>query len=127
MRSTLRHAALLLAVLLMLYPVIWMVVSSLRPGSEIFREPGILIHDLEIRNYTLGWNALGHPFSRYLLNSGTVVFGAIVGNLVSCSMAAYAFARLEFRGRTFLFAIMLVTVMLPIHVLVVPQSSHNSL
>ncbi|GGP03149.1 carbohydrate ABC transporter permease [Nonomuraea glycinis] len=120
-RTALKHVALGATILIMLYPVIWMVVSSLRPGDEIFREPGLLITDLEIENYTLGWNALGHPFSHYLMNSALVVLGAIVGNLVSCSMAAYAFARLEFIGKKFWFAIMLMTIMLPIHVLIVPQ------
>jgi multiple sugar transport system permease protein len=56
-----------------------------------------------------------------MLNSAIVVIGAIVGNLFSCSLAAYAFARLKFRLKTLWFSIMLVTIMLPIHVVVVPQ------
>ncbi|HEY3562363.1 MAG TPA: carbohydrate ABC transporter permease, partial [Kribbella sp.] len=68
-----------------------------------------------------GWNALTEPFTRYLLNSALVVFGSILGNLVSCSMAAYAFARLEFTAKKFWFAIMLLSIMLPIHVVIVPQ------
>ena len=120
-RPALIHLALAAAAVVMLYPVIWMVVSSLRPGNEIFRDPSLLVKDLEIRNYSVGWNALSEPFTRYLLNSAAVVFGAILGNLVSCSMAAYAFARLEFVGKKFWFAIMLVTIMLPIHVVIVPQ------
>jgi len=115
------HLALAAAALVMLYPVIWMVVSSLRPGNEIFREPGLLVKDLRIDNYRLGWNALTEPFTRYLLNSAAVVLGAVLGNLVSCSMAAYAFARLEFVGKKFWFAIMLLSIMLPIHVVIVPQ------
>jgi multiple sugar transport system permease protein len=120
-RPVLIHLALATAALVMLYPVIWMVVSSLRPGNEIFREPGLLVKDLRIENYRLGWNALTEPFTRYLLNSAAVVLGAVLGNLVSCSMAAYAFARLEFAGKKFWFAIMLLSIMLPIHVVIVPQ------
>jgi multiple sugar transport system permease protein len=120
-RPVVTHLALAVAALVMLYPVIWMVVSSLRPGNEIFRDPGLLVKDLEISNYRVGWNALTEPFTRYLLNSAVVVFGAVLGNLVSCSMAAYAFARLEFAGKKFWFSIMLVTIMLPIHVVIVPQ------
>jgi multiple sugar transport system permease protein len=120
-RPVLIHVALATAALVMLYPVIWMVVSSLRPGNEIFREPGILVKDLRIENYRVGWHALTEPFTRYLLNSAAVVFGAVLGNLVSCSMAAYAFARLEFVGKKFWFAIMLLSIMLPIHVVIVPQ------
>jgi len=120
-RSALKHLALILTAAVMLYPVVWMVISSLRPSGEIFRTPGLLLENLDLSNYPTGWEALAHPFSRYLMNSAIVVLGAIIGNLVSCSMAAYAFARLEFRGRKFLFAVMLMTIMLPIHVVIVPQ------
>ena len=120
-RPMLQHAVLAAAALLMLYPVLWMVVSSLRPDELIFRSPGLLLADPTAQNYIEGWNALGHPFVHYLANSAVVVLGAIVGNLVSCSLAAYAFARLEFRGKRLAFAIMLLTIMLPIHVVIVPQ------
>ncbi|TDC82656.1 carbohydrate ABC transporter permease [Micromonospora sp. KC606] len=121
LRPVLRHVALILLAMVMLYPVVWMVVSSLRPNSEIFRNPGLALDGLQIQNYSLGWDALGAPFGHYLLNSAIVVLGAIIGNLVSCSMAAYAFARLEFTGKRWWFAIMLGTIMLPIHVIIVPQ------
>ncbi|GAA3556230.1 carbohydrate ABC transporter permease [Kribbella ginsengisoli] len=121
LRPVVIHVVLAGSALVMLYPVIWMVVSSLRPGNEIFRDPGILVKDLKIENYRVGWNALTEPFTRYLLNSAVVVLGAILGNLVSCSMAAYAFARLEFTAKRLWFAIMLLSIMLPIHVVIVPQ------
>jgi multiple sugar transport system permease protein len=121
LRSTVKHAGLILLALLMLYPVLWMVVSSLRPGNEIFRSPGLVLDDLRLHNYGEGWNALASPFGHYLLNSAIVVLGCIIGNLVSCSMAAYAFARLEFTGKRVWFAVMLGSIMLPIHVLIVPQ------
>jgi multiple sugar transport system permease protein len=120
-RSIMKHALLVLCVMVMLYPVLWMVVSSLRPNDVIFRDPGLLLNDLETGNYAEGWNAFADPFSVYLINSSIVVLGAIVGNLVSCSMAAYAFARLEFTAKRWWFAIMLLTIMLPIHVIIVPQ------
>jgi multiple sugar transport system permease protein len=117
----LKHAVLILTGLLMLYPVLWLVVSSLRPTDEIFRNPGLVISNLEFSNYTDGWTTLSSPFSVFLLNSVLVVLGCIVGNLVSCSMAAYAFARLTFSGKKWWFVIMLTTIMLPIHVIIVPQ------
>ena len=119
--SILRHVFLIAAAVLMLYPVIWMVVSSFRPTDLIFREAGLVFDSFEISNYVDGWNALTYPFNVYLLNSGLVVIGSIIGNLVSCSLAAYAFARLEFTGKKFWFAIMLLSIMLPIHVIIVPQ------
>jgi multiple sugar transport system permease protein len=98
-----------------------MLVSSFRPTDVIFRTPGLWLNDLIVTNYTEGWNALENPFGHYMLNSAIVVIGAIAGNLFSCSLAAYAFARLRFRLKTLWFSIMLVTIMLPFHVVVVPQ------
>ncbi|MDX8036628.1 carbohydrate ABC transporter permease [Lentzea sp. BCCO 10_0856] len=116
-----KHVGLLLIGFVMLYPVLWMIASSLRPGDEIFRSPGLILDGLQTENYTEGWNALTPSFGTYLLNSAILVLGCIVGNLVSCSMAAYAFARLNFSGKRWWFGIMLGTIMLPIHVIIVPQ------
>jgi multiple sugar transport system permease protein len=120
-RSVLKHVLLIVASLVMIYPVLWMLVSSFRPTDVIFREPGLWLNNLIIDNYTQGWNALENPFGHYLVNSAIVVIGAIAGNLLSCSLAAYAFARLQFRFKALWFSIMLMTIMLPIHVVVVPQ------
>jgi len=117
----LRHALMIIVVVISLYPVLWMIVSSLRPEGEIFSNPTLLLTDFEWKNYEYGWTALGTPFGQYLLNSGVIVLGSIIGNLVSCSLAAYAFARLRFRFQKPAFAYMLVTLMLPIHVVIVPQ------
>ncbi|MEH0421352.1 carbohydrate ABC transporter permease [Streptomyces sp. B21-083] len=120
-RAPLKHCLLTLCALTMLYPVLWMVVSSLRPNSQIFRSAGLALTHPRFENYSNGWNAFSQPFSHYMINSAIVVTGAILGNLLACSLAAYAFARLEFRAKRVLFAIMLVTIMLPIHVIIVPQ------
>jgi multiple sugar transport system permease protein len=120
-RSVVKHVILIVACVVMIYPLLWMLVSSLRSDELIFRDPGLWLQTLDFDNYTAGWNALEHPFGRYMLNSAIVVLGSILGNLVSCSMAAYAFARLQFRGNKVLFGIMLLTIMLPVHVIIVPQ------
>lgn len=120
-KAVVKHTLLILVGFIMLYPVLWLVVSSLRPTEEIFRQPGLIPNSFEISNYTEGWNTLSQPFGVFLLNSTLVVLGCIVGNLVSCSMAAYAFARLKFSGKKWWFVIMLATIMLPIHVIIVPQ------
>jgi len=120
-KALMKHGILILAGGLMIYPLLWMVVSSLRPNDLIFREPGLWLNSLEMSNYTSGWSALTHPFGHYMLNSAIVVIGSILGNLVSCSMAAYAFARLQFTGKRLFFGIMLLTIMLPFHVVIVPQ------
>jgi multiple sugar transport system permease protein len=119
--SVIKHAALILGALIMLYPVLWLVVSSLRPTDEIFRDPGLVIRSAQFSNYSDGWSTLSSPFTVFLINSCLVVLGCILGNLFSCSLAAYAFARLDFAGKKWWFAIMLITIMLPIHVVIVPQ------
>ena len=120
-QGLLKHSVLIISGLVMLYPLLWMLSSSFKPTALIFRDPALIPGSIDLSNYTLGWNALLHPFSRYLLNSVVIVAGAVLGNLVSCSLAAYAFARLKFRGRGVCFGIMLMSIMLPIHVIIVPQ------
>lgn len=119
--SVLKHVGLIAFGFVMLYPLLWMVASSFKPNALIFREPGLIPTDIDLSNYTDGWNALLHPFSHYLINSAIIVLGSVLGNLLSCSLAAYAFARLEFRGKKLWFAVMLMSIMLPIHVVIVPQ------
>ncbi|GAA3694627.1 carbohydrate ABC transporter permease [Microlunatus aurantiacus] len=120
-RSLVKHALLIAASVVMIYPLLWLLVSSFRPTEVIFRTPGLWLNNLVIENYTEGWFALAQPFGHYIVNSAIVVIGAVAGNLFACSLAAYAFARLQFRFKTLWFSIMLVTVMLPIHVVLVPQ------
>src|SRR6478752_6019500 len=64
--SVVRHTLLIALALGMLYPVIWMVVSSLRPNDEIFRDPSIIPDSFMISNYVDGWNALAFPFNVYM-------------------------------------------------------------
>jgi len=119
--SVIKHILLIATGFLMIYPLLWMLVSSFRPTDEIFRDTSLIPKGITLANYTYGWSALNQPFGHYLINSGIVVLGCIIGNVLSCSLAAYAFARLKFTGRTILFAIMLLTIMIPYHVVLVPQ------
>jgi multiple sugar transport system permease protein len=119
--SVIKHILLIATGFLMIYPLLWMLVSSFRPTDEIFRDTSLIPKGITLANYTYGWSALNQPFGHYLINSGIVVLGCIIGNVLSCSLAAYAFARLKFTGRTILFAVMLVTIMIPYHVVLVPQ------
>lgn len=116
-----RHLVLIAVAIVMIYPLLWMIASSLRPSDEIFHVPGLLPPGGEVGNYGQGWTALRRPFSTYLLNSTLLVIGCVIGNLVSCALTAYAFARMRFWGRQVCFAVMLGTIMLPVHVVIVPQ------
>lgn len=119
--SVFKHTGLIALSIVMIYPLIWLVVSSFKPNDAIFTDLSIFTNDLTLQNYVKGWTSQGLPFSVFLMNSSIIVVGAIIGNLVSCSLAAYAFARLNFRFRTLFFVIMLGTIMLPMHVVLVPQ------
>jgi multiple sugar transport system permease protein len=122
-RKLLIHALLCAALVIMLYPLLWMLGASFRPSARTFTAVGLWPgDDFTTENYTEGWRALGFvTFTNFFANSFLVAGLAIVGNLVSCSLAAYAFARLRFPGRRILFALMLGTLMLPYHVLIIPQ------
>nr|WP_129668988.1 carbohydrate ABC transporter permease [Phytoactinopolyspora endophytica] len=120
-RRIYKHVLLIVFGFAMLYPLLWMLSSSVKPSDVIFREPSLIPSAFDFSNYTEGWNALARPFHHYLFNSLIIVVASVIGNLITCSMAAYAFARLQFRGKKWFFAAMLATIMLPIHVVIVPQ------
>ncbi len=116
------HIILIAVLVVMLYPVIWMVMSSLRPEEEIFGGLGLIPDTWTLRNYVTGWTLFGDKtFGLFLINSFVICALAIIGNLIACSMAGYAFARLHFRFKWFWFAMMLGTIMLPIHAQLIPQ------
>lgn len=121
-RHLLTHLFIIALGLLMIYPVVWMIVSSFKPNNMIFSDPGLIPKTITIDNYITGWKGYaGTPFGNFFVNSLIMCAVAIVGNVISCSMAAYAFARLKFAGRGFWFAIMMATLMLPGHVTIVPR------
>ncbi|TLM70527.1 carbohydrate ABC transporter permease [Pseudarthrobacter sp. NamB4] len=120
-KSGVTHAALLLLAVGMLYPLAWMLVSSLRNNDEIFSNPSLIPVSITWSNYITGWTAQEFPFSRYFLNSFSITTASIVGNLFACSLTAFAFARLRFRFKPFWLAVLLGTIMLPEHVTIVPQ------
>jgi len=121
-RHSLTHLFIIALALLMIYPVVWMIVSSFKTNNAIFSDPGLIPKTLTFDNYISGWKGYaGTSFTTFFANSLFICITAIIGNLISCSMAAYAFARLKFTGRRFWFTIMMITLMLPGHVTLVPR------
>lgn len=118
---TLIHAVIIIGAVLMLYPVLWLIGASFKPLNETFTNVGLLPRTWTLSNYTDGWNALDYPFDVFFENSLIVCLGAVLGNVISCSLAAYAFARVNFKFKAFWFMLMLGTIMLPYNVIVVPQ------
>ncbi|HEY0034581.1 MAG TPA: carbohydrate ABC transporter permease [Devosia sp.] len=105
----------------MLYPLLWMLSASFRPENEIFSSNSIWPSSISLDSYFRGWNGLRLSFGTFFVNSFTIAILAIIGNLATCSLAAFAFARLQFWGRPFWFAMMLATLMLPYQVTLIPQ------
>ncbi|MCY9668643.1 carbohydrate ABC transporter permease [Paenibacillus alginolyticus] len=116
------HALIITGIVLMMYPVLWMIISSFKPTETILTDNSLIPKNLTLMNYFKGWKGTsGTTFSTFYLNSLLMVGLAVIGNIVSCSLTAYAFARLEFKGKKIMFALMLMTMMIPMHVLIVPQ------
>lgn len=116
------HIFIIVLGIAMVYPIIWMISSSFKPNNMIFSDTSLIPKALTLSNYISGWKGYaGVSFAIFFTNSIVLCLVAIAANLVSCSMAAYAFGRLKFAGRKFWFAIMMVTLMLPAHVTLVPR------
>ena len=113
-------AALVVTGVLMLLPVAWVVLTSLEPPSEQFLLPPVWFPShLTLTSYRSLFAAA--PFLLNLINSVVVSASVIVGSATVCVLAAYAFARLEFRGREVLFTLFLVGLTLPTQVSAVPE------
>ena len=120
-RAVARHALLLAILFVVLYPLLWMLGASFRPGNQTFSTLGLLPDPFTLDNYREGWSYGSLNFSRYFVNSLVIAVLCIIGNVISCSLAAYAFARLEFPLKRVLFALVLATLLLPYQVTIVPQ------
>ena len=113
------HALLAFGAAVMLAPLLWMVVSSLKPAAEIMRyPPSWLPSSFEWRNYREAFTAA--PFGRFFANSLIVAGSATLGTLITSSLAGYAFSHLVFRGRNAVFALLVATLAIPNEVTIIP-------
>ncbi|GAB3621332.1 carbohydrate ABC transporter permease [Glutamicibacter endophyticus] len=110
---------LLVCALLTLGPVLWTLSTSLRPPGEAFDlPPQFLPLNPDFSSYTGVFEQI--DMLRLVINSALVTGLIAVGQMVSAAMAGYAFARLEFRGKKWIFALILATMMIPVQVTIVP-------
>lgn len=115
-------AVILLLSFVMFYPLLWMIGSAFKPDSTIFTDTGLWPRTFTLDNFINGWKGFsGIAFPVFFKNSFIIVLLAVIGNVASCSMAAYAFARLDFSLKKLCFAVMFGTIMLPHHVVLIPQ------
>lgn len=121
-RRSVLYGVLLAGTVIMLLPLVWMVLTSLKSFDEVLASPPTwLPKRLRWENYHEALTMF--DFLRYFLNSTFIALATIAGTLISCSLAAYAFARLPARGAGLLFAVLLSTTMLPAQVTVIPLFS----
>lgn len=119
-RSITFHLVIYAVAVATLAPFIWMVLTSFKDLGEILvYPPKWLPNKLEFDNYLNAFAAA--PFGRFYLNSIFVAVTVTIGQLITCSMAAFAFARLHFRGREALFLLFLGTMMIPGQVTMIPS------
>jgi multiple sugar transport system permease protein len=122
MKRALSHIPIIIGSVLMLYPLIWLLSSSFKHSQDIFRDQGLWSESFTMFNYIHGWQGIANtPFYVFFQNSLIISGLAIIGNVISCSLAAYAFSRLRFSFKKVMFAFMLLTMMLPFHVVLIPQ------
>jgi multiple sugar transport system permease protein len=119
-KTVIRHVIIYGLAFLTIAPFLWMILTSVKDMSEIFTYPPkwwpAVFH---FENYVNAFQAA--PFGRFYLNSIFVAVSVTLGQLITCSMAAFAFARLKFWGRDGLFYVFLGTMMIPYNVTMIPS------
>jgi multiple sugar transport system permease protein len=122
-RSVIYHVLIILACLVMIYPILWLVASSLKGPSEIWTTVTSLIpKKWAFNNYIEGWNGFGGiSFGVFFKNSFIYAGLGTLFAVFSSALVAYGFARVHFRGQNFWFTCMILTLMLPSQVQLIPQ------
>lgn len=122
-KNVIYHVVVFSVGIIMIYPLIWMFMSSFKDTKTIFQTAGNLIPEkFTMDNYVNGLKGFAKvPFMTFFRNSLFISIVATVGTVASSAVVAYGFARFQFKGRNILFAAMLLSMMLPAQVLMIPQ------
>lgn len=114
-------AILIPLAILFLLPFFWMVSTALKTRPQIFVfPPNFIPEPIMWGNFDAAWNDF-LPFNTFLFNSVKITMNNVIGNLVSCTLAAYAFARLQARGKRIVFGTVVALLVMPQEVLIIPQ------
>ena len=118
-RKWLIYALLILLAFIILFPILWLVSSVLKTPAQQYEWPPRLIPEpFYFGNFSKLLEVI--PIGTYIFNSTVVAIGSVIGMCISSSMAAYAFARMRFRGKNVLFSILLATLMIPYAITTIP-------
>ncbi|MFY1670982.1 carbohydrate ABC transporter permease [Plantactinospora sp. WMMB334] len=116
------HLGALAILAVLLYPVGWLVAASFKPSQSILGSLHLLPTEPTVANYRRAADGLaGISVLRFFWNSAILAGLSVAGTVASSALAGYAFARLRFRGRRIMFVLMISTLLLPFHVLIIPQ------
>lgn len=119
--NIIRHVFMMLFSLIMIYPVVWWIGASLKSNSEL-SSPGIFPTVPVWQNFVEGWRSVpGYSFTHFYLNTFKLELAVLIVTLISCTLVAFGFARLDFPLKKMWFALLMVTLMLPGQVLIIPQ------
>ncbi len=120
MTTILTYVVLVLGAIIMIFPFVWMILTSLKTVPESMKVPPTFFPTaLMPGNFGDAMKSL--PFLELYLNTGLMVFFRVICAVVFSSMAGYAFAKLNFRGKNLLFGIVLVQMSLPSQIFIIPQ------
>jgi oligogalacturonide transport system permease protein len=116
------HFFIIIVAFVMIYPLLWMVASSLKPNAEIFSSLSLIPSRVVWDSYVKGWVGFGQQnFGMFYMNTFKLVIPTVFFTLISSVLVAYGFARMDFPFRKFLFALMLSTLMLPSTIVIIPR------
>lgn len=112
--SLIKYLVLIAGALIMLYPILWLLGASFKDNNEIFESIWFVPKKIDFTPYIEGWKTSSqYTFATYFLNSFLIVIPKVILTLVSCTLAAYGFARFNFPAKKILFPIMIGTLFLP--------------
>lgn len=119
--TVLTYVFLILGAVIMIFPFVWMILTSLKTVAESNATPPVIFprEGLQWKNFVEATTGL--PFLKLYLNTALMVFFRVICAVAFSSMAGYAFAQLEFRGKKLLFGIVLVQMSLPSQIFIIPQ------
>lgn len=122
-REIVSHIVLLVFGFAMIYPILWLIGSSFKPNSEIFRTTtSVIPATFTLENYSSGWKGFGGvTFTTFFINSFIISDIGTLATVLSSVVVAYGFARMRFRFKSFWFTCMILTLMLPTQVQIIPQ------
>lgn len=115
------HVFLVIFSVIMVYPILWWVGAAFKSNEEM-SSPNLFPTHWLWSNFSDGWYALPkYSFTHFYINTFELILGVLITSVLSCSIVAFGFARLDFPLKNFWFSILMVTLMLPSQVTMVPQ------